>query len=36
MNTIFLALVLLVAGNHCAEVYATDTNGYVDQTAWKE
>lgn len=35
MKTI-IATILLLGAIHSAEVYATDTNGYVDQTAWKE
>ena len=36
MQNIFLGLVILASTANAAEVYATDTNGYVDQTAWKE
>lgn len=36
MKTFIVAMMLLVSATHCAEVYAYDTNGYVDQTAWKE
>ena len=36
MKTALLALLFLAGNAFTAEVYAQDTNGYVDQTAWKE
>ena len=36
MKNYLYTLVLLLGVSIQVEVYATDTNGYVDQTAWKE
>jgi len=36
MRNYLFTLVFILGTTIQAEVYATDTNGYVDQTAWKE
>lgn len=36
MRNSVIFLIFLLGSSSQAEVYATDTNGYVDQTAWKE
>lgn len=36
MKTIYFAILMMMGFSNSAEVYATDTNGYVDQTAWRE